>query len=182
MNCGEQRCCVENCPSRSLPASSISPNAYSGRSLENRRAASASVIHPRSPAGNPCNEEPSALSLAPDSRGPSGGTAVGGLNIFLRKSPTPIRGPPSRPPRAQGEGGLGGARKQNVVTGLYHGSRGNVNPASCHSSRGTIVQRTNSIAYGQFSAETAPGISSGGARSAAKVREFQSSQNQRHCG
>ena len=27
MNCGEQRCCVENCASRSLPASSISPNA-----------------------------------------------------------------------------------------------------------------------------------------------------------
>ena len=28
MNCGEQRCSAENCPSRSLPASSISPNAY----------------------------------------------------------------------------------------------------------------------------------------------------------
>src|SRR3954468_23919768 len=111
MNCGEQRCCVENRASRSLPASSISPKAYSGCSLENRRAASASVIHPRSPAGKPCNDEPSALSLAPDSRGPSGG-AVGGLNIFLRKSPTPIRGTsPSRPPRAQGEGDLGGCSK-----------------------------------------------------------------------
>ena len=80
-------------------------------SLENRRAASASVIHPRSPAGKLCNEEPSALSLAPDSLGASGGTAFAGLKIFLSKSPTPIlalrricRGP-------KGKEGLAAARK-----------------------------------------------------------------------
>ena len=66
-------------------------------SLENSRAASASVIQPRSPDGKLCNEDPSALSLAPDSLGASGGTAFAGLKIFLSKSPTPILSPPVAP-------------------------------------------------------------------------------------
>jgi hypothetical protein len=49
------------------------------------------VIHPRSPAGKLRNEDASALSLAPESLGASGGVASAGLKIFLSKSPTPIR-------------------------------------------------------------------------------------------
>jgi hypothetical protein len=47
-------------------------------------------VQPRSPGGKPCNEDPSALSLAPDSLGASGGTAFAGLKIFLSRSTTPI--------------------------------------------------------------------------------------------
>src|SRR6185436_20819246 len=53
---------------------------------------------------------------------------------------------PSRPPRAQGEGDLGGARKQNVVTGLYHVSQGNVNPAFASQAAGqSSSEQTQSL-------------------------------------
>src|ERR1700704_1335502 len=132
MNCSEQRCCVENRASRSLPASSISPNAYCGCSLENRRAASANVIHPRSPVGKLRNEDASALSLVPDSLGASGGAAFAGLKIFLSRSPTPIRAlRTSCLPCAQQEENLAAARKNNVVIGLYNGgARGGRTPTS----------------------------------------------------
>ena len=61
--------------------------------MEKRWAASACVIHPRSPSGKRCTEEPSALSLVLDSFGASGGVVFDEAKILPRKSPRPILSP-----------------------------------------------------------------------------------------
>jgi hypothetical protein len=57
--------------------SSSSPNAYCRSSVENRRAASASEIHPRSPSASFSDDDASASSLVPESARASTGVAGG---------------------------------------------------------------------------------------------------------
>ena len=58
--------------------------------MEKSCAASASVIHPRSPAGNPCNEDSSALSLVAGSLGASAGVALAELTEYEGEAAVPL--------------------------------------------------------------------------------------------
>jgi hypothetical protein len=64
---GVHRWSAAKIASRFLPASSSSPNAYCRSSVENRRAACARGIHPRSPSASFSNDDASAFSLVPKS-------------------------------------------------------------------------------------------------------------------
>src|SRR5262245_11766044 len=143
MNCGEQRCSSENCSSRSLPASSISPNAYPGSAAEKRRAACASVIHPRSPASKCCNEDASALSLVADSLGASGGVAFAALKNFFRMSPSPIRATVLVPAARLIGKELGGQKKCQISLGLSGGARGSRTPDLLNA-----IQALSQLSYG----------------------------------
>src|SRR5262245_9967110 len=61
------RCCAANDSMFLLPFWSVSPNAYCAALVENKMAASANVIHPRSPGDSADKERASVASVVPSS-------------------------------------------------------------------------------------------------------------------
>jgi hypothetical protein len=97
------------------------------------------------------------------------------VKIFLSRSPTPILAPPLAP--AQKQRGLGAARKNNVVAGLYNGEPREREPAPLPFTARTNRPASKLNRLQAILGKNAAGSLSGEPGLASRNREFQPRKN-----